>query len=286
MISTRWRPDTRRLLIAGLLLSVLLHLFGGLLWSFLQRTPIVRKMFSGDPAIKREQKVATAETIVIERATSPKAQPKPAPPPRAHFAELKPVAQAPKPRPVVRPPAELAHIDARAPNAQPVEHGGGRPENVPQPHAQTAERPSPQHDRSRLTSDQIAKLESQFSQTIASTREDVSSIVQKAAEPIHAIANYNGLHPGDGYIRPLSRQRIDRTHVQYYVHYTYLYPDGHLEQDDVPWPCIFTDATDPFRDNREKRMPMPPPPPGYRPDRDLTPQEQSTYNAAQAAYAK
>jgi len=272
-------------LIAALILSVLLHFFGGLLWALLQHTPVM-KMISGEPTVKRDEKLATAETIVIERASPPKAPPKVAPPPRAHFAELKPVARAIVPKPIVRPPVEIAHIVPRAPRSQPVEHGGGRPENVPQPNARTAERPSPQHERSQLTSDQIAKLESQFSQTIASTREDVSSIVQKEAEPVHAIANYNGLHPGDGYIRPISRQRIDRIHIQYYVHYTYLYPDGHLEQDDVPWPCIFTDATDPFRDNREKRMPMPPPPPGYRPDRALTAQEQSTYDAAQAAYAR
>jgi hypothetical protein len=285
MISTRWRPDTRRLLIAGLILSVLLHLFGGWIWSLLQHTPIMT-MITGEPDAKaKKPDLLPPETIVLEKAP-PKARPKVAPPPRAHFAELKPVARALTPRPIVRPPTELVHIVAHAPRSQPVEHSGGLPENVPQPRPQTAQRPSTQHERSRLTSDQIAKLESTFSQTIASTREDVSSIVEKDAEPVNAIANYNGLHPGDGYIRPISRRRIDRTHIEYYVHYTYLYPDGHLEQDDVPWPCVFSDATDPFRDNREQKIPMPPPPPGYRPDRELLPREQEAYDNAQAAYAR
>jgi hypothetical protein len=282
MISTSWRPDTRRFVIAGLLLSVLLHFGGGVLWALFQQTPIVKRM-SGLPPVEREKKPEITELITIERAPPPKVRPHVAPPPPAHFVELKPVAHALEPRPIVRPPTELVHIVAHAPRSQPVEHGGGRPENVPQPHAQAVERPSPQHDRSHLTSEQIAKLESQFSQTIASTREDVSATVSQVQEPVtgqrHLIAD--GLTPGQGYMRSIDFERIDRSHIKHYVHYTYMYPDGHIEEDDIPWPFIFSIRDDPFLDRRQPVMHMQLPPPGFRPTRQLTPIEQEAYTAAQ-----
>jgi hypothetical protein len=282
MISTRWRPDTRRLLIAGVLLSVLLHLFGGWLWEVLQQTPIVRAM-TGLPPAEREKRAAT-DIITIVKAPPPRAHPKVAPPPRAHFVELKPVAHALEPRPIVRRPTELVHVVASAARTQPTQRSGGRPENVPQPHAQTAERPSPQHDRSQLTSEQIAKLESQFSQTIASTRQDVATTVSQVQEPVagqrHLIAE--GLTPGQGYMRSIDYERIDRIHIKHYVHYTYMYPDGHIEEDDIPWPFIFAIRDDPFLDRRQPVMHMQLPPPNFHPTRQLTPIEQEAYNAAQA----
>jgi hypothetical protein len=281
MISTRWRPDTRRLLIAGLILSVLLHLFGGWLWELLRRTPILTAM-TGLPPAERDKKTAATDVITIVKVP-PKPQPKVAPPPRAHFAELKPIAHAVEPRPVVHPPVELVHVVAHAPRAQPAHPSGGRPDAVPQPHAQTAERPSPHHDRSQLSADQIAKLESQFSQTIASTREDVSATVSRVQEPVagqrHLIAD--GLTPGQGYMRSIDYERIDRTHIKHYVHYTYMYPDGHIEEDDIPWPFFFAIRDDPFLDRRQPVMHMQLPPPSFHPTRPLTPIEQEAYNAAQ-----
>jgi len=282
MISTRWRPDTRRLLIAGLVLSVLLHLFGGWLWSRLRQTPIMITLGGEIEAKHKEADVAQPEPIMLEKAP-PKVSAKVAPPPRAHFAELKPIAHALAPRPVVHPPTEMVHLVAHARNAQPVARSGGLPQNVPQPHAQTAERPSPHRDRSPVSSLDIDRLNSQFAETIKSTHQDLSATVAQVQEPVgarHLIAE--GLTPGQGYMRSIDYQRIDRTHVRHYVHYTYMYPDGHVEEDDIPWPFFFTIRDDPFFDRRQPAMHMQLPPPSFRPTRPLTPIEQEAYNAAQA----
>jgi hypothetical protein len=281
MISTAWRPRTRRLLIIAVVLSVLVHLAGGWLWSLVRHTPIVMSMMSGDPEAKRkEREAATPELIEIEKAP-PKAQPKVAPPPRSHFAELKPLAHAEIPRPAARPQPELVHLVAHAARTQPTEKGGGRPENVPQPRAAAAERPSPHHDSSHLTSDQIAKLESQFSQTIQSTHQDLASTVAQVKEPVAGQRRLiaDGLEPGQGYMRPIEGPELVARYVRrYYVHYTYMYPDGHIEEDDIPWPFFFSAHDDPFTRGRNSVMYMQLPPRGFRPTRQLFPKEEEAYD--------
>jgi hypothetical protein len=282
VISTTWRPDTRRLLIAGLIISVLIHLFGGWLWSRVRQTPIM-SMMNGEPLAKRTEPEASRPDIIVLEKAPPKPHPTAVPPPRARFAELKPIAHALTPRPIVRPPTELVHIVARAPRSQPAERSGGVPESVPQPHAQTVQRPSPHRDRAALSQAEIDKLNAQFSATIKSTHQDLSAAVSQVQEPVtgqrHLIAE--GLTPGQGYMRSIDFERIDRTHIRHYVHYTYMYPDGHIEEDDIPWPFIFTIRDDPFFDRREPDMHMQLPPPSFRPTRPLTPIEQEAYNAAQ-----
>jgi ABC-type molybdate transport system substrate-binding protein len=58
--------------------------------------------------------------------------------------------------------------------------------------------------------------------------------------------------------------------TKYWVHYIYRYPDGHVEEDDIPWPFYFPTGNDPFA-RGDSVIPLQPPPKGFKPDRPLQP---------------
>lgn len=281
MISTTWRPRTWRLLIAGLILSVLIHLFGGLFVSFIRHVPILESLLG--EKIKREDRLASQpDVITIERV--PAAQParsRPAAAPPAKFVPPHPVARAHVPRPVVTVPPEIYHQVSKPAPAHP--HTGGRPDNAPQPRAVAVERPQPQHGSNRLTTEQIANLEAQFSQTIQSTRQDLSATVAQVNKPVagpkhYVMGSYGGLHPGEGYYVQVRSRRIDRTHMAYFIHYTYMYDDGHVEEDTIPWEYVYRINDDAIA-RHDRVIEWQAPPPGFQPTRQLSPLEQEMVDA-------
>jgi ABC-type molybdate transport system substrate-binding protein len=90
---------------------------------------------------------------------------------------------------------------------------------------------------------------------------------------IFAAASFTGLRdalaPGEGALTYNSYVRTGAL-TSYMTHYIYKYPDGHVEEDDIPWPFRYSNAFDPFV-RAAPAIPMQPPPPGFVPDRPLKP---------------
>jgi hypothetical protein len=86
---------------------------------------------------------------------------------------------------------------------------------------------------------------------------------------MHFSGIHEGMNPGDGDIYVVSSKRIG-DEMWYHVRYTYMYADGTYEADEVPWQVHYPIGDDPFA-RHDKRVPIQPPPEGYKPDRPLKP---------------
>jgi hypothetical protein len=81
--------------------------------------------------------------------------------------------------------------------------------------------------------------------------------LRDALAPGQGAMTYNSYEPDGGL-------------TKYWVHYIYRYPDGHVEEDDIPWPFYFPTGNDPFA-RGESLIPLQPPPKGFKPNRPLKP---------------
>jgi hypothetical protein len=262
MISTpvRRRRDALRVFLIALVLSLLVHLFGGSLYG------VLAKLFNELPHHELASLQTSTDTIRLEKA-------QPTAPPQV-VVKPKPVVHPPPPPPpvphevvqpkvhVLTPPHELVHITIHAPHQTPAVPG---PRSKPHQY---------------YSDEQVAQMTESFAKTIASVHQDAQSVtaqVAAAAPPVQTIKHYemhyNGIHegmnPGDGIISYIKRQRIGNT-MWYWTHYIYMYGDGHVEEDDIPWPFHYEINDDPFA-RGDRRIPLQPPPKDYVPDRPLKP---------------
>jgi hypothetical protein len=284
MITTRRAPRTQRVLIAAFALSILVHFFGGALWA--HTTHLISRVMQRLPEQHaREQEVATSDTIHLERravprpATRSRTQPTPRhvsqrerPPAAVSKAASQQAAQRPpvshaKPTPSAAP--EIAHEVHRAPRHRVLTGvaktaGSGKP-SVPGP-------------KGALSAAQLAKLNARFAQTIAASHVDLATIQKQIAArpaatkryPLQFTGMQANLERGEGYIEPITLgERIGPT-VWYYTHYTYMWPDGHLEEDDIPWPFRYPVQRDLFALHIHL-IPLQLPPPGFHLTRPLKP---------------
>ncbi len=274
MTLSRPRQRTRSLLLLGLVLSVLLHLLGGGLWALWART-LAR--ITPRPMVwaSRQEAPPAATVIRIEHRAAAAAAP-------AH--ENRVTRVAPRPHPIAtaapaapQPKHELAHIAVHAPAQAPATAFARSPVVTPRRIKPLA--PAVIAKPQRAYSDrQIAVLTQSFSKTIAESRQTLGSVQSASDEtPVVTMKHYSthvagiheGMNPGDGDIWPISRQRIGNT-MWYYVRYSYVHGDGTYESDAVPWPFHYAIGDDPFA-RGDKRIPLQPPPDGYKPDRPLKP---------------
>jgi hypothetical protein len=269
MISTRWRPRTARLLLAALVLSLLIHLFGFALVQLALR--VLPKPRATDVRVAGR---APAEPITIERIVV-RPTPKPTPPPPS--AAPRPAA----PRIGSGPPRKAAASVHAAPQAAPVtvyhQHAHRAPNHLAHAPRTSGAAPAGTRPSDRLTSDQIAKLETQFSQTIADSRQDVASAVNAVREPVggatfHYSAENGTMTIGSGNWRVNSSQSLPGGRISYRLHYTYVTSDGSVEEGDVPWPFVYARSEDPFARGL-KQIAWQCPPPGFVANESLTPQE-------------
>jgi len=322
MISTSWRPRTRRVLIAALILSVLIHLFGGALYDYGRHLLLAAHLLR-EPIPKQDPNayVATSDVIHIEKRAVPRRTKPQRPAPQPHPQSLpepqfdpnvpllpvpkldpeKPVAHAETPRPIETLRPELSHETKKpAPRLAEV-RTGGLPDVTPEPNPETVERTHPETKAAKpatrktnplLSPRQIATLESQFEKTIQSSREDLPSVVDAVKEPVGApkrvTMNFEGihsdLHRGQGYMEPVNGPfRLRGGYVAYVMQYTYMYPDGHIETDVIPWTFVYPITNDPVG-RHERYLDMQLPPPTFRPSaaRPLKPKEEEAYEAAQS----
>jgi hypothetical protein len=274
MISARGRARTRRYLLIGLMISLIIHLFSGSLFELLARA-VDRIM--PQAASHQEQATVQSDIIRLERAqptarpvavVQPHPHPPPPPPPAPHPA----VQPVPAPL-IVRP--EIAHIVVHAPHQYAPSRGEGA---VEMPHIVSPAAGPPGTPRPYYSQDQLAQLSSTFAQTIADAHQTLQQAnTQMQQAPVvtskHYEMHFNGIHegmnPGDGIISFIKFQRIGNT-IWYWTHYEYMYGDGHVEEDDIPWPFHYPVNEDPFA-RGDRRIPLQPPPAGYKPDRELKP---------------
>lgn len=277
MITSRQRPRTRNILLLGLLISVLIHVLGGSLWPFAKHRldAIMTRLQPLEP-----ERVATSDIVRLEKRVVPRPQVRrtvqpPRPRPMHQAAPTVPTLREPR---VLRetpqqaePKPDLAHIALHAPLHVALSTGGSSS-------AERAQTQVPSHERTHYSPEQIDQLDRQFSKTIADSRADLSTVqAQTKSAPAtmkHYAISFNGIHAGlragQGYIYPIAApQRIGNT-VWYYTHYQYMYADGTVEEDDIPWPFQYPVGHDLFA-MHVRLIPLQGPPPGYRPNRPLQP---------------
>jgi hypothetical protein len=282
MISARGRARTRRFLLIGLMLSLMVHLAGGSLYGLVSRavvkalpqlaslqTPPLPK----SDIIRLEKAQPTAAPVVASKPF-PKPVPRAAPPP--------PVPRV-APVPLVAPAEqqhEIVHITKFAPHRQAQSHGPSVAivPNVPHP----AVAP-PAQKQPYLSDDRTAQMNSAFEQAIAASHQTVQQAnaamnTTPVVTKTHMHMNFNGIHegmnPGDGIITIIGEPQHIGKITYYYTHYEYMYADGHVEEDDIPWPFHYGPGErdpwiNPYPDHR---IPLQPPPPGYVRTRELKPQ--------------
>jgi hypothetical protein len=282
MITTRRAPRTQRLLIAAFALSIFIHLFGGALWA--RGSHLVARIMQRLPEQHQpEQQVATSDVIHLEQRTVPRpaqasrAQPAPHPmtrPVQRQVARGAPVPQSARETPVHAKPApssppEIAHR---------VRHAPLRTEKPDVATAAGAGSTRRGAHGAALTATQLAQLNATFAHTIASSHVDLATIQKQTEDrpvatrrmPMQFTGMQATLQRGEGYITPTTMgQRIGGT-MWYYTHYTYMWPDGHLEDDDIPWPFRYPVRHDLFAMHIHL-IPLQLPPPGFRLTRPLKP---------------
>jgi hypothetical protein len=257
------------------MLSLMVHLVGGSLYGLISRAVIkVLPQF----ASLRAPTLPRSDIITLERAQRSPApvavarpHPKlPAPPPPVPHVAQKPVPTA------VTERHEIARIVIHAPRQSAPSRNEGATE-IPRVVRPAAGPRVPPHET--YSDQQLTDMSQQFEKAIADSHQtlaEANAAVQSA--PVTTIKHvqiaFNGIHeglnPGDGLITVIKAADDHGVRI-YWTHYEYLYGDGHLEEDDIPWPFRFPPgAYDPFA-HHDRRVPIQPPPAGYVPDRPLKP---------------
>jgi hypothetical protein len=260
------------------MLSLMVHLAGGSLYGLLAQY-VVKAM--PQLASKQSQQLPRSDIIRLEKAEPephpvvvvqppprPKLQPPPPPPPQPLVA----------PRPMIAPREshpELAHITHHAPRQTAPSQGRSVAQNEEQPPAA----PQQQPNRQQYSDEQLAQLNGAFQQTIQASHQTLAqaNAAMETAPVIttkHFQMTFNGIHegmsPGDGIISLVAPGERHGNQVYYWTHYEYMYPDGHVEEDDIPWQFHYPINDDPFA-RHDRRVPLQAPPQGFVPNRPLKP---------------
>jgi hypothetical protein len=263
----------RKLLVAALILSLLVHAAGGALWALLGRS-------ARAAAHASETVLAQTQPITIERIVPPSPTPTPTPPPtpRPRVAQGRPHVTR---RPVAQPasgarPAPLRAQPTFAPHAEP-----SAAPRVAHVHIPRAERvavvraPSGSHGAAPAGGAlDVAALDGMFRKTIDQAQHDVATTPQ-AGPPaaVHTMKRYDkylqgnveDVTGGNGVCDPLDDGTQRGLYTWYYLRCTVRYADGYSETVSFPWPFKFTRQTDPFarHDGRHHEFPGQPPPDSF-----------------------
>lgn len=274
----------------ALLLSLLVHLVaGGIIGRWGERIAGVVARLVPRPTPTPEDMAATSDIITIEKKhTVPRvarrAQPEPKPQPRsiprpervaqlsAPLAQSVPTAlplptQEPTSAPTFTPKHGTIHhpqsSKATAPRAV------ARIEPVQAPPADMAVRGA-QQPSNRLSSAQIAALESQMRQTIAQTHVALNDAVPQR-QPPSTMKSYKLIMAGtlddvqsaQGLCKPIDTKRTGG-YIWHIQDCTFVYKDGYSEHVTIPWWQRYAPGDDPA-DHPWKRYVVQPPPDGPAP---------------------
>ncbi len=286
MITAEEAPDraNRRLLALAIILSVAVHLLGALFYfragDWLAKVHLPVTLPKPQPT---EEVVTLSSALRLERKPKPVPAEKPQPqrPTRPNPESL---AQTLQPPAIPLPERILHEMAKNAPSAppNPTPPPSAAPSRAPQTAApqKIAYRKATQTVRqptlsSRLSQQQLAQLESEFSRAIARARSEENPLVVPRATPAapkHYTIQMNGV-AGDlrGYQgicdpeKSWSQNGLD----YYYVSCNVATMNGSVERQAMPWPVHFPPNRDPFngsmtaaqveRLNREYGVPGPDP---------------------------
>jgi hypothetical protein len=256
------------------MLSLIVHLLGGSLYGLLSRyvAKVIPQWASLQVPVRPKSDIIRLEkahpTAAPVAAAKPLPKKPPAPPPPVEH-----IAPRPVPAPV-EAPHELVHIVHDSPHLFAPAPGTGVAQAHPAPPAGP---PAPK--RKYYSDDQLSQMNGAFEKAISSSHQTLAqanAAMQTAPVPttVHYQMHFNGIHegmnPGDGIITVIKAQRIGNVEW-YYTHYQYMYGDGHVEDDDIPWPFHFGPGEhDPFA-SHDRRVSIQSPPSDYKPTRELKP---------------
>jgi len=273
----------RKLIVAALVLSLLVHLAGGGAWVLFARRigPAVAR-FLPHPKATPDELVATSDAVTIERRTVPRAmrrapqQPPPSRPRPRRVAQAAAPHPVPVPLPTLPPPA----VGAPAPTAAPAHaprHGtihhplpgaSAAPRTVAVNPATTTTAQQPAA-RGAFSPQQIAALDAQFSKTIAQAQRALTDVPQQRRRPATTMKRYQLVMAGSrGDLTSAQGQcRATQTWfrgpvVWHYMDCDFIYTDGFSEHVLIPWPQQFARNDDPS-DHPYKMYPVEEPPAGW-----------------------
>jgi hypothetical protein len=269
---SRPRHPGRTLLALALLLSVLIHVTAGGVWShFGRRIAAAIARVVPHPKPTPAEFVAISDAITISKRTVPhasrRAQPvRPARPQPRRVAVVVTPAPVPTiaPPPTVRPTVE----PTRVPTPHPVAHATI---HLPRPAPTVPQRVAP----NALSPQQIAALNSQFQRTIAQAQGAVTNVAQQNAPPT-ARRRYDMVMAGtqrdlltaQGQCYGTAPPLVTGMTIQYYLACEMVYSDGYTEHAVIPWPMRFPRNDDPIVQQRvfHPSVPLPGyvPPPNFQ----------------------
>jgi hypothetical protein len=303
-------PRRKRSLEYGIVGSMLVHLLIALF--YFQGQALLTRMHVRFPHPQpTEEAVTISSSITLDKRARPKivpqpAQPKPQQPqPRRPQSQPNPatVAQMPKfEQPSIPVPSKLRHelsknVPAAAPIPPKTQHEKQVTDTPTAPPIHTPQTPGPESrvalqqrtkaqqqaaqirrnpsQPSQFSEQQIEKIQSELSQTIAQARSETNPLrvpPQPATAPKHyglqmqaAVGNLRGYQ---GLCDPLRDPWQSNGYNYYYVACNVQFSDGLFERQAVPWPVRFRPNQDPFNGSMSpaqvQRMPLPGPEPDYK----------------------
>ena len=288
------RPRRRRDVIAlALLLSLLVHLVaGGVIARWGERLAGVVARMLPIPTPKPEEVAATSDVITLERKhpvpremhrTPPHAAPQ-----RVAVQQPQRVAQVPAPlarsvpTPMPLPTLEPTSVPTYTPVRGTIHHPQAAKAKAPRQVAQAQPVDAPPDETpvrgakqpsNRLSSAQIAALESQMREAIAQTHVALND-VPRQHEPPHTMKSYKLIMAGtlddvqtaQGHCHPIE-ERTPRQNgrIGHIMNCDFLYRDGYVENVTIPWYQWFDKNDDP-PEHPWKLYAVQGPPPGPAPN--------------------
>jgi hypothetical protein len=262
--------DDRRgrwLLPAALLLSLLIHVAGGgaARWWWPRLAPAIAKLLPRPtPA---PEIVALSDAITIEKRTVPREAHRT--PPRRRAARPRPRQMAQLPALRMPPVPTLAPVPTEAPSSRPTREPTTaptyrpvagtlhHPRAAPTPQPRPRETVPPVESKNGFSSQQIAALDAQFSQTIAQAQHALSNVPPPRRPPARRPdqLRYEAIMSGtpaqffaafQGDCDPLEGPMMHGALRYYYIRCTIRYNDGYFENVSYPWVYKFPARMDPF----------------------------------------
>ncbi|MGD0966821.1 MAG: hypothetical protein ABR949_00930 [Candidatus Aquilonibacter sp.] len=264
------RNDDRATLVWSLLVSGFANLMAWMVlaWVIAFRTHAMA-VAQAQPL---ETFVVTSSSMNIAKRT----QPVPAQPNQRVDAQRQPQQQQPKPK-------EPAKQATPKPQAQPTELARITPNGTPQPHS------APKKQAQGTLAEELAQQEVAFQHEAQqiNAQHSVLSVAtidpnQRASSQQPFQMNMSGVpgisHHGEGYITPGDRHYAPGLHCYAGGTYSYQYPNGQMEEGEIPWLFCYPANHDPFIGSHMLAMPFPAQP-GYRlpPGTQLQPQARQAY---------
>ncbi|MEO9097671.1 MAG: hypothetical protein ABI346_05780 [Candidatus Baltobacteraceae bacterium] len=266
---------SRRIFVAALLLSALVHLLGFLLYAFgtgaFSRAHLLaRARPTPEPLVY----VTTSNATTIRKRSVPRPVPRRMPRDERPAKPVRPQRPQPPQRPQAQPRARTLHELAKLlPRAAP-----NPPKTVratAPPRVALAEKPAPISPQTRTQTaqtEQVARVERDLEKALVAMRRENDPLNNVRPDPAVASKRYDvqmrgalaELHDAQGSCYSVKEWQ-DGPYDYYYETCNVLFDNGHSEVQSVPWPIRYPLGRDPLRGDLggSGTVPLPGPLPGF-----------------------